>query len=325
MAIRDVRDTLELETVDVETSAVPVGPLVVVAALAEDECARSTFQFANAIAGPGALNAVFVIEVPTTVADWMLTAAEIEDSLSDPVVRDREALRIRQAMGIDTDQTTGIPLALAVGQAAQCILAHARAHDADLVVVGLRHHSAPGRVLGTDTVGQVLAANTFAVLAVAPTLLERPKQIVVGVDFTRASLRAASLARRVVAKGGCIHLVHVRTDHHEMRLERDRAEQFVAARGADALLEAVTRNLGASRNGNGRGDAVEIVTSVVTGDPVDSLLLSCEQNDADLLAVGTQHYRLRDRIRMGSVATALRRRTPCSILLAPASAPAVAP
>lgn len=314
MATPELHDTIELEAPDDVTASAPIhaGPLAVVAALAEDECARSTFQFANAIAAPGVCDALFVIEVPTTVADWMLTAAEIEDSLSDPAVREREALRIRQAMAIDTDTTISIPLALAVGQASQCILAHAHAHDADLVVLGLRHHSAPGRLLGTDTVGQVLAADTFAVLAVYPTLVERPKQIVVGVDFTRASLRAAALARRIAAAGGCIHLVHVRNDRREPHLERDRAEQLVAARGADALLEAVTRNL------RGSGD-VEFVTSIVSGDPVESLLQTCEQCGADLLAAGTQHYRLRDRIRIGSVASALRRRTLCSLLLAPAS------
>jgi nucleotide-binding universal stress UspA family protein len=313
MATRPLHELLDLDSIDDVEAATPVPtrPLVVVAALAEDECARSTFQFATAITAPGAAKALFVIEVPTTVADWMLTAAEIEESLGDPRVRDREALRIRQAMGIDTAATMTIPLALAVGQASQCILAHARANDADLVVVGLRHHSATGRLLGTDTAGQVLAANMFAVLAVQPTLTGRPQRVVVGVDFTRASLRAAALARQIVAPGGRVRLVHVRREQGEPRLERDRAEQLVAARGADALLEALTRTLRASTD-------AEVVSAVITGDPIDALLMACEQCDADLLAVGTQHYRLRDRVRLGSVASALRRRTPCSLLLAPA-------
>lgn len=286
-----------------------VDPLVVVAALAEDECARGAFRIARAISEPETLSAVFVIEVPSTVTDWMLTAVDIEDSLRNPVIRAREERRLRAELEMD-DGTT--PLELAVGIAGECILEHARQHSAELIVVGLRHHTPPGRWLGNDTVGHVLAAQAFPVLAVLPALSARPRHVVVGIDFTSASLRAAALARRIVAPDGMIRLVHVREHDADARLERDRAEQALGRRGATAMLDALIRDLHPTPE-------LSISSVIVGGDPAETLALFCERDGVDLLAVGSQRRGLRDRIRIGSVADALRHRAPCSMLLAPPS------
>jgi nucleotide-binding universal stress UspA family protein len=254
---------------------------------------------------------VFVIEVPTSVPESILRADEIDASLHDPATLARELQRIRHAMGIDADDPPNDALELVVGtSASQCILERARAHRAELIVAGMRHHGLLGRMVGNDTVGHLVAASAFPVLAVQCTLESRPRSIVVGVDFTRASLRAVHLARRIVAGGGTIRLLHVRADESEARLERDRAEELLAARGAEALFDALLRDLHPS------GD-VSIVSAIVSGDPVTSLLGFAARAEADLLAVGSQRYRLRDRARIGSVADALRHRAPCSMLLVP--------
>lgn len=284
-------------------------PLTVVAALAEDERARGVFRVARSISEPATLSAVFVIEVPSTVTDWMLTAVDIEDALRDPVVRAREEHRLRAELEMDNG-VGATPLDLAVGSAGECILEHARGHGADLIVVGLRHHTPPGRWLGNDTVGRLLAAQTFPVLAVVPPLSDRPRHVVVGIDFTAASLRAAALARRIVAPDGMIRLVHVREHDADARLERDRAEQALGRRGATAMLDALTRELHPTPE-------LSISSVIVGGDPAEMLALFCTRDGVDLLAIGSQRRRLRDRIRIGSVADSLRHHAPCSMLLAP--------
>lgn len=284
-------------------------PLVALAALAEDDLARGTLQVAMALAPPGCVRALFVIEVPSAVTDWMLTVVDIEQSLSDPVVRAREIRRLRASMQVDAYD---VPFELAVGTASECILERAHRHRADLIVVGMRHHSVVGRLLGNDTARNLALADTVPVLAVHPPLVGRPHRIVVGMDFTRASMRAAALARRFAADDAVIHLVHVRGDEVAVRLERDEAEQQLRVRGAEALLEAVIRDLHPTTG-------MSITAAVVSGDPVENLLLACERDNADLLAIGSQRYRLRDRVRVGSVANALRHGASCSMLLTPPS------
>jgi nucleotide-binding universal stress UspA family protein len=131
----------------------------------------------------------------------------------------------------------------------------------------------------------------------------------VSVDFSQASMRAAVSAVGLLERGGRITLVHVKS---AMRLNEDSVgwwndayelrSREMLARFADALPEPA---------------GVTVDTALLHGETVDTLVNYAIVQGVDLIACGRRRHSLLERILVGSVSSALVRRAPCSVLVAP--------
>jgi nucleotide-binding universal stress UspA family protein len=221
---------------------------------------------------------------------------------------DRLALvreQVREAAGDGAEW----PIDLKVGAPASYIAYEATARDAGLVVTGLRAHSALDRILRGETTLQVMRHVDVPVLAVLPTLKKLPRRIVVAVDFSRSSLRAARVATRLLDDGGTLFLVYV-----QPRMDREREDaEGLAAVYAQGVAGAFARLRGELRLPTN----ATVETVLLEGDAIPELLAFSERCGADLVAVGSHRHSAIDRWVLGSVTSALVRAARWSVLATP--------
>jgi len=288
------------------------GGVCVLLALTEDKLADSAVAVTHALeerrgARPSAL---YVIEVGESVPEAAMVIVSIEEGLRDPRERARQIMEMRKTLHLDRGTGAAWPLTLAVGNVARVVIEHAAKSSARMIVMGLNTHSTAGRILGRDTVRGVMAFSGTPVLAVRPELTDLPKRIVVPVDFSRASIRAARLARRIVDEHGTIHLVFVEPSPLQARTESDEAFELVHARGVDVAFSQLVEELLPSVG-------VKIDTAVRHGSAVEEITRFAEECDADLIAIGSQRHRFLDRLLLGSVARAVAADGRWSVLVTP--------
>lgn len=307
----------ELEAPLKEPSAAPealaaAGEFGVLLALNEDELADAAVAVTRALserrgAGPSAL---YVIEVGTSVPEAAIVIVSIEEDLQDPRIRERQTLEMRKTLHMDRGPAAAWPLTLAVGNVARVVVEHAERSGARMIVLGLNRHSSAGRAIGNDTVRGVMGLSSVPVLAVRPELTDLPKRIVVPVDFSRASVRAAQLARRIVDEHGAMHLVFVEPSRSQVRTESEEAFELIHTRGVEAAFSDLVAELWPSVG-------VKIDTVVRQGSPVAEITRFAEESNADLIAIGSQRHPFLDRLLLGSVAKAIAADGRWSVLVTP--------
>ncbi len=247
--------------------------------------------------------------------ELMLAAVHNQD------YRDYLLRRVSQLAGGSVDWRTELD----IGSDVQCIIHHARAIGAEIIVMGREHHGALRRALVGDTVRQVMVSGVAPVLAVTRSLEGLPRQVVVGIDFTPSSIRAARWALRLLDRNGALDLVYVeptdapadgKPDHHSA--ERTASGVIGGTtqvpRSLDAKLEerfkALIRDLHPSPTVR-----VEVVRR--SGRAADQLCARAQEVGADLIALGSHRQTLLERIRLGSVSAAVLHDARCSVLVAP--------
>lgn len=142
-----------------------------------------------------------------------------------------------------------------------------------------------------------------------------PQQVVVGVDGSDQSRRAAETAVAVArASGARLHVLTVvrppegwwgvvgsPPPAEALASSMERAQRTVL----DRLLEQVDTS------------GVEVVSSEEIGDPASALSDYCERVGADVLVVGRRGAGMVERIVLGSVADRLAHHAPCALLIVP--------
>jgi nucleotide-binding universal stress UspA family protein len=222
-------------------------------------------------------------------------------------LRDMLAARMVQCTGRAPDQFS---VAIDEDEPYASIVKRAEAWDADLVVVGYRGTTGLARVW----LGGV--AEKVARLAHCPVLVVRPRpgtgRIVAGTDFSDPALPAVHAAydeaRRV---NGKVILAHC----FEMPLMLPDGAGLTGAEVSAGLLDGL------------EADARQRLEAAVGASPVPAefrlsrerpsvaLVRLAEAVDADLVVVGTRGRTGIGRILLGSVAEAVVRSAPCSVLV----------
>ena len=119
--------------------------------------------------------------------------------------------------------------------------------------------------------------------------------MVVGVDGSETSGKALALALRLAAAlGTALHVVNAYG-----------ARQ--APSDADAVLAAATRAAHAQ--------GLQAVTHARRDDPAEALIAVAEEQDADLLVVGSKGMSGAARLLLGSVPNKVSHHAPCSLLI----------
>jgi nucleotide-binding universal stress UspA family protein len=197
------------------------------------------------------------------------------------------------------------------GWPAEKIAEAAKQVGATMIVMGIGHHAPIDRLMGSETVLQLIQYTDIPVLAVSRDLPGVPQRAVAAIDFTDQSELAARVASELVADAGTLYLAHVRTDWTETIEPQLPVDLY--ADGVERRFEQLERRLAEERV------APRVVDRVVrSGDPAHEILAFAGATSIDLIAVGARTHSRMYRIFLGSVAAKLLRSAPCSVLVIPA-------
>jgi nucleotide-binding universal stress UspA family protein len=198
------------------------------------------------------------------------------------------------------------------GPAARSIVDLARERNACVIVVGTGRHGALGRLVYGERAVQVTRLADRPVLVVPPnTTSRRVAKVVVAVDFSSASHRAARFALDLLADGGELALVHVKS---AVKLNEESAgwwEEAYQRRSADLFLRFAA-SLQVERG-------ITISTHMLNGDVAPTLLAWASELGADLIACGARRHSFLERMLVGSVSEGLMRRAECPVVVVPAN------
>lgn len=143
------------------------------------------------------------------------------------------------------------------------------------------------------------------------TLKDPPRNILVPIDFSEQSEKAATAACALAAKtGATVHLVHAYVIPVESvglahTVSQQYVEQFVAE-STTQLRELAGRLCPGARLGP---------FQVVSGDPREVIVEKAQELHAELIVMGTHGRRGLKRALMGSVAESVARTAHCSVLV----------
>jgi nucleotide-binding universal stress UspA family protein len=269
----------------------------VLLAITDDDLAPAATAVARALheRRRGSPSVLYVLEVGAAMPEAAAVMVTLQEELSNPRTRAKQEADMRAVLHIDSGSPAAWPFDIDVGPVAGSIIAAARKQDADMVVMGLNRHATVGRMMGRDTVREVMTLGGVPVLAVRPQLAGLPARVVVAVDFSRASIRAARLARRLVDEHGSMHLLFVEPAMLDNKSESTEGMRLIQARGVEAAFAQLVSELKAD-------PGMTIATIVRRGSPVAEISRFCEELGPDLVAVGSQRHRFLDRLLLGSVA-----------------------
>lgn len=273
----------------------------VLVALTNDELAPAATGVVRALkrrkgASPYVL---YVIEVGASVPEAAMVSVALEEQLRDPRTRASQEAEMKSVLHLDTGEEATWPFSIEVGNVAALIVENAQHRGAELIVMGLNRHAAFGRAIGRDTAREVMALGGVPVLAVREQLKGLPKLVVVAVDFSRASIRAARLARRLMDDDGEMHLLFIEPGILDAGSESDEGLQLIRTKGVEATFRELVSELNPHA-----GVRVDTVVRV-GGNPAAEITRFCEKIKPDLVAVGSQRHRFLERLLLGSTARSL--------------------
>jgi nucleotide-binding universal stress UspA family protein len=214
-----------------------------------------------------------------------------------------EALRTAVAGQLSRCQVADATPLFKAGPRAQQIVETARTSGAGLIVVGLGPHNVIDRALGGETALQLVQLASTPLLAVPSDAAALPRRVVVAVDFTATSIRAARTAAQWLAAGDVLDLVHVAPQG--LPSSESQREASAGARLRDLAAQFVVPS------------GVEVAAVELQGDPARSLLAYLDSSAADMIAMGSHGYGFWKRLALGSVVSKVVRLATTAVLVAP--------
>lgn len=280
----------------------PRAALPMLLALNDDACGESVLALAQALTRErGALPTVLhVVEIGAGVGVGVSMLLDSFEHDPEFVELHANALRHRFPGSRVLERW---PIEICAGDATAGILKLARQIQPALILMGLGRHRRLGRIVGDDTTREVMREGVAPVLAVPPLAepyrpsTQLPGCVLVAMDFSAASMRAAHLARTLMQENGVMHLAHVRFPLLAHAGERYEGMQLVHTAGVEAAFAAATRELAC--------DGLTVTSTVLDGEPASALLDLASTVHPDLIAIGSQRHEWLERVLLGSVARAI--------------------
>ena len=253
---------------------------------------------------------VYVIEIGASVPEAAMVVAQFEEELNNPEALAKRIGEMRPVLHLDSGAAAEWPFEITVGAVGREVVEAAQTKRSDLIVMGLNRHAAVSRAMGNDSVREVMAIGGVPVLAVRPQLTGLPASVVIAVDFSRASVRAARLACQIAADNCSMHLLFIESDSPRETTESTEGLQLIQSKGVDDAFRDLIRALDLPAG-------MTVDTKVRRGKPVEEITRFCEEIEPDLVAVGSQHHRFLDRLFLGSVARSIAAEGRWSMLVTP--------
>jgi nucleotide-binding universal stress UspA family protein len=197
------------------------------------------------------------------------------------------------------------------GDPAREIARLAHRTGASMIVAGLGRHRVTDRVFGDETALRLIRAADVPVYATAIGATRAPRRIVVAIDFSETSLRAARLSLEVAAAGATVYLAHVAPRDSSFRDWNGWGTTYKVSIG-DALQR--------TREQLRIPDGMTVQNVLLQGEPATEVLAFATSINADLIATGSHGHGFIARMFVGSVTTRLVRCSTCSVLTVPHAA-----
>jgi nucleotide-binding universal stress UspA family protein len=251
------------------------------------------------------------MRIVTVVRPMPIVSPEAGVSVSPDVEASRRAEQKRMALEQMRRTWAGdAPADVEVydGDAATTIAELAHAANASLIVAGLGRHRVMDRLFGDETALRMIRVAGVPILAVAPGLNHAPRRVVVAIDFSETSLRAARLALDLAAPGAIVYLAHV--------APRD-AMSYDWSRHGPSYHDDAGYALQKIRDQLVVPEGMTAQRILLHGDPATELLAFAASVHADLIATGSHGHGFVARLLIGSVTTRILRCTTCSVLTVP--------
>jgi len=204
--------------------------------------------------------------------------------------------------------TSELDIVLYAGDPAATIARIAQDANASMIVAGLGRHRVMDRLFGSETALRLIRLAGVPVLAVAKGQRHAPHRVVVAIDFSETSLRAARHSLDLVAPGGTIYLAHV-APRESTLYERTGTGSSYKHDAGDAL-QKIREQLHVPAD-------IIVQRILLQGDPTTELLAFASSVNADLIATGSHGRGFMARMLVGSVTTRILRTATCSVLCVP--------
>ena len=196
------------------------------------------------------------------------------------------------------------------GEPSHEIAEAAHTRHSPLIVMGIGRHTPLDRLLGLETAIHTIRRARCPVLAVNLNIHVPFRDVVLAMDFSPASVKAAEAVVPLLTIGSVIHLVHVWEPSavHDARLRTlDQAYVPALATKFRRLLEILELPSG-----------IAVKEEVLEGRIAERVLNYADAHNADLIVAGRQGLNALARVMVGSVTESLLRGAKCSVLIAPA-------
>lgn len=200
------------------------------------------------------------------------------------------------------------------GTPADLVEAAAAKWNARIIVLGTGRHTRLDRIFGSETAVAVMRSARIPVLAVHARATGIPARAVAAVDFTDASLSAATLTAQLLATDGRLFVAHVCAFGEAKSKPGDLIDIYRV--GAQAKLDETVSLLRTRTKRRVEG-------VMLTGEAGSAIVAFARRERCDLIALGGHPLGLVDRILLGSVRTRVVRNASCSVLIAPPDRTAV--
>jgi nucleotide-binding universal stress UspA family protein len=248
---------------------------------------------------------------PAPIPPPLDLALALADGAYGESVHAQQKRALRASIGARLGRSIDWPVEVKLGTPSHAIAEEARRIGASLVVLGLRRHHALDRALNDETTLEVMRAASCPVLGVTPALTTLPRHVLVGVDFSRASLEAARAALGLVGDGGTIVLAYAALP---TTYTPDDGERVVPELGVAAAFRWMEGELGAPA-----GMTIEnVVLQHEPGRTVcEQLLGYADGTPVDTIALGSMRHGRVERWMLGSVTTDVARDGSYPLLVVP--------
>jgi nucleotide-binding universal stress UspA family protein len=180
-----------------------------------------------------------------------------------------------------------------------------------MIVCGLGRHRVMDRMFGDETALRLIRVAAVPVLAVGGQFAAAPARIVVAIDFTETSLRAARLALELAAPSATIYLAHVAPRDATLYDWNGWGSNY--KQDAGEALQRMREQLRVP-------DDMIMQRVLLQGDPATEILAFAASVNADLIATGSHGHGFVARMLIGSVTTRILRCSTCSVLTVPHAA-----
>jgi nucleotide-binding universal stress UspA family protein len=253
------------------------------------------------------------------VASVLMPMPTVASDAAIPIPADVEVLRranLKRAVQVQMARAWGGEIAdieLSEGDPATLIARLANESNGSMIVAGLGRHRVIDRLFGSETALRLVRVSAVPVLAVANGLTHAPRCIVVAIDYSDTSLRAARLALDVAGSSATIYLAHVAPRDSTLCDWNGWGSSY--KRDAIDALQKIREQLRLP-------PGMILQRVVLQGDPATELLAFATSVNADLIATGSHGNGFVSRMLIGSVATRILRCATCSVLTIPHAAAA---
>ncbi len=238
---------------------------------------------------------------------------------SDELLADHEAALERalaaqaERVGAQPGEVAGFrltasPPALALEEAA-------RRFDAGLIVVGPAESGSriARRLLGS-TSDRLLRHSARPILLTRGAFLERPRQVLLPVDFSLPSMHALAWAGELLRALGASHGPAVEALFVMSPFPEQTDLQFTSAQVERLALDELDRALAKLQSADSIGRRIRI------GRPSEEILAQIHEREVDLVILGTHGRSGLERFMLGSVASDVTRDARCSVIIVPPAA-----